>query len=279
MPKGENLIIDIVAADIMECKKFFGTIVYSIIRKNNIIHDNEVIVSMAEKGKELLFDAERYEESVTASRRADNYVPGASVSSLEDVSDTMELSFRCRDTFCGRVLFRCFQSEGYEQSELTDAVLFIVDRDRTPFDNISINLLTSFTAAVYTETEECDALKEFNEYMSGEFPAEHDKLFCFGYNPLGFADGKVNSEDDAEPYGTEEIFWNVVRNAAQNGQEFYNRALRNALKTVSRRRSVFQRKSFLRQLDADLARESYVTSVSSLYGIENLILLLNGELK
>lgn len=282
MPLDNTLDIAVISNNKNNSRIMLASIVSEIVNKTSTVNDYNVIASIREKGKELLFGSENLEESLIASKRADGYSLGTALESAEKISDSVDISFLCKnpDTFCGRVQLHCESSDTQIDHEITDAVLLVTDKNDKQ-NEIFVPEDIPIVVSVYCESEPVNisADDRLSSMVSENVcnTVKSHKHFCGWYNPYGFDNGKQKDAEDASPFGIDKLFWQLMNFAAETGQQYYQNIVSCSLKTISARRSVFQRNSQRRVLELEDARKNYAHAVDSLYGIEQLLAITEGK--
>lgn len=280
MPKKDVLNVAVVSENLNDGKIMLSSIVAAIVRNVLTVNDNEIEASMCDEGKELLSGSERIAESLLASNRADAFSLKKALIEANSISDNMTIAFRCNDTFCGRVHFQCLTADKTDECRESDAVLFIADENKIADSNVQIG--KPVVIAVKTEKFHGKAEIEngIESYISQQFlnAIEEHGYAAYWYNPLGFDNEKINSIEEAAPYGVEQLFVKLMNYAAEYGQSYYRKIIAYSQKMVSMRRSVFQKKSPRRVLELEDARKRYSYAVNSIYGIEQLLTIMTGKL-
>ncbi|MCM1507914.1 MAG: hypothetical protein NC177_12400 [Ruminococcus flavefaciens] len=275
MPLDNTLDIAVISSNKNNGKIMIASIVAEIVNKTSSVNGYDVIASIREKGKELLFGSEEVKESLKASERADSYSLKTALLSADNISNTVNISFVCRnpDIFCGRVHFHCESDDINIDPSVTDAVLLVTDKDNKQ-QKLSMPENIPVVAAVYCESEpeNININDSFGAMVSESIYNTVKSRRCFlgWYNPYGFNDGKLNSAENASPFGIYELFWKLMNLASERGKQYYQNIVSESLKTISSRRSVFQRDSRRRVMELEEARKKYAHSVDSLYAIEQL---------
>lgn len=280
--------ITVAAQNADDSRILLAAITEAMVRNIVTRHDREIVISMRAKGAELLFGAEDTQEELVASSRAADFALGQALQNPAQVPDSMELSVRFKDWFCGRIHFGCFlpDSDIAEFTRTTDTVLILLDTQNTDQKQEHLISLVKDADAGISFVIQCHQppspdntpeawLKKEAPYL---YDLAQDRMCAYQwYNPYGFQpDGTPNSADNAVPFGAEALFWDTMHISASLRSQFLQQKAEEMLRIIRSRNSMFQKDSVRRRLELDHARANYAAAVQHMYGAEHLLSVTDG---
>lgn len=241
----------------------------------------EIQISMRERGKEVLPEADDLKETMKANSLVPFYSLSKTLSSPLSGKDSMELTIRSGRIYCGRVRFSC--SDISLMPVRTDAVLAVVHTGADAAGIIRKLNLPSEIPVVFAVIKEKEPgkydsaeeeLRKYTDFSDALFADR--KIFAVWYSALGYMNGETRSKESAYPYGIEEMFWKLMGVAGRSRYYYLNSIIKESERTIKRRAGIFQRGSVRRSIELRLARENYSLAVRDLFGTEQLIAVTEG---
>ncbi len=279
MQPEKDIEIVVSAHEPAEERVLLSTIVTCIVQSTVRRFDREVLVSIRDRGEEIVQGAENISAVLRGTHNASSYSLLRALENPMEIPDTLSLTLECEGQFCGRVNFYC---NGGNAPEQYDALISLVNEKTTPRESTLLPLSSAgVVVAVQRETEP-DAGESLREYVKTNYPdvllCEENVNFAFSwYNPYGYLGGVQRDADNPYPYGIDSLFWETMRTAAAAKIHAMQRHLKNSTDTIRRLRSKYQADSVRRMLELDIARHNYTTAVRSLYAAQQLKALTEGD--
>ncbi len=258
------------------------------VRHLVIRHDREILISMREKGREFLPDAEHTKAELIASNLARQYALDTAIQDPDAIPDAMELSVQAENHYCGRLRFYCHDPESAPEAAFQpDAYIVIVSavapqlampvvqkvlRPEHPA-GVCIALFCDQKPGTAEQPEK--AFRILAPELS-EFLQDRACSFAF-YNPCGFQkDGAICSADHASPLGALDLFWDSVRVSSEHRCACLMQDIQAASAVIRRRNSVYQAPSPRRRLELAESRHAYAQAVRALYEAQTLLAAESG---
>lgn len=284
----EMVQIRVLSAGHGQGRVMLSALVEATVRHLVMRGGREFFVSMREKGKEFLPDAEHTKAELIASNLAMQFALGKALADPDTIPPHMELAVSTDRIYCGRVRF-AFQlpEEGTAEEISPDANLLIVPAaapdavipTAQKFLNDAEN--TPVCIALFCDHKPSPA-DDANAMLRSLSPALIE-LFgerewcCECYNPCGFQpDGSICSADHASPVGAAELFWDAVGFAAKRREAYFRQELHDAAAVIKRRNSVYQANAPRRLLELRHNRGVYAAAVKGLYEAQTLLAAATG---